>query len=718
MSERAFHSTLIEADEGCFEPERYELRSEPGFQPCEMSRRAFLQTVGVGLVVVLALGESPAADAAPRGAPQEIGAWIHIDENSRITVFTGKVEVGQGIRTSLAQAVAEELRAPMSSIELVMGDTDLTPYDMGTFGSRSTPDMGSRLQKAAAAARELLRDLAAAQWKVDRTRLVVRDGKVTDPVTGASTPIGKLTRGEKLVKTILDTVPTTPADRWTIEGTSVPRVTGHEMVTGKHRYASNIMRPGMLHGSVLRADRLNASLVNADTTAAAAMPGVTVVRDGDFIGVTAPDTTTAADAVAAIKSEWKAPPQPSSTTIYDYLKTHSAESSGWERGGARETGSVDPVFAAGKPLKATYTIAYIAHTPMEPRAAVAEWSNGKLTVWTGTQRPFGVRSELATTFQIPEEQVHVIMPDTGGGYGGKHTGEVAVEAARLAKAVGKPVKVRWTREEEFTWAYFRPAGVIDVTSVAAPDGSITAWEFHNYNSGSSGIGPPYDIPNQRIEFHPAKSPLRQGSYRALAASANHFARESHIDELAHSVKMDPLKFRLRNLKDERLLAAVNAGADHFGWDKRTPGLGYGMACGTEKGSFLSTFAEVGIEGPARRVRVHRLVTAFDCGAIVNPAELRSQIEGAAMMGLGGALFEAMRFENGKILNGRLSEYRVPRFSDMPSIEAVLIDRKDQPSAGAGETGLMLIPAAIGNAIFNATGVRLRSMPLAPKGVPA
>jgi isoquinoline 1-oxidoreductase len=335
-------------------------------------------------------------------------------------------------------------------------------------------------------------------------------------------------------------------------------------------------------------------------------------------------------------------------------------------------------------------------------------------VWTGTQRPFGVRSELAEAFHIPEERVRVIVPDTGAGYGGKHTGDAAIETARLAQAAGKSVKLVWTREEEFTWAYFRPAGVIDISSGVRNDGTITAWEFHNYNSGSSGIQHRYDIPNNKIVFHQSKSPLRQGSYRGLAATANHFAREVHMDELAHAVKMDPLEFRLKNLKDERLKAVLVAAAKSFGWGKaKTADRGFGISGGFEKGSYVATCAEIAVARPSGKVKISRVVTAFECGAIVNPDQLKNQVEGSVVMAIGGAMFEAIDFDNGKIVNGRFSRYRVPRFSDLPIIETVLVDRKDLPSAGAGETPIVGLAPAVGNAIFDATGIRLRSLPMTP-----
>src|SRR5581483_9192423 len=249
------------------------------------------------------------------------------------------------------------------------------------------------------------------------------------------------------------------------------------------------------------------------------------------------------------------------------------------------------------------------------------------------------------------------------------------------------------------------------------DGTLVYWEFDNFNSGPAAMRTPYDVRNQRLAFHPAESPLRQGSYRSLAAAANHFARESHMDELAHELKMDPLEFRLRNLTDERLRAVFQAAAGRFGWGKQksSPSRGFGIAGGIEKGGYVATCAEVVIQGET--VRVSRVVEAFDCGAIVNPQGLKNQIAGAVVQGLGGALFEAIHFENGRVLNPHLAEYRVPRFSDLPEIQVVPVDRKDQPSMGAGETPLTGIAPAAANAIFGATGIRLRSMPLVPRGLP-
>jgi len=469
---------------------------------------------------------------------------------------------------------------------------------------------------------------------------------------------------------------------------------------------------------VLRPPAFNATLVSADTKAAEQL-GATVVRDGNFVGAAAPTTQAAEAAIAAIHADWRAEPQISNQELLDYLRKDAAQGKDPSGDGDHfETGSVDQALqAADHRLKQTYTVSYIAHVPLEPRAALAKWDGDQLTVWTGTQRPFGVRGQLAEAFHLPEEKIRVLMPDTGSAYGGKHTGETALEAARLARAAKRPVKVVWTREEEFTWAYFRPAGVIDVSSGVRKDGTLTSWEFHNYNSGSAGIRPYYEIPNQRIVFHEVNSPLRQGSYRALAATANHFARESHMDELAQELKMDPLEFRLKNLKNERLRAVFEAAGKQFGWGKsKTAGQGFGMGGGYEKLGNVATFAEVNVDSKSGEVRVVRVVTAFECGAIVNPDNLRNQIEGSNVQGLGGALFERIEFANGKILNSRLSEYRVPRFGDLPVLETVLLDRKDIPSVGAGECPMIGLAPAIANAIFQATGKRLRALPLVPNGL--
>jgi len=724
--------------EALSEPERYEFYEEPPYR-FEPDRRDFLKVLGGGIVVCLALNEAAAFQEPGRrrgrggggggrgrgfggNVPQQLSAWLHIDATGQITVYAGKVEIGQNARTSLTQAVAEELRMPVDAIRLVMADTDLTPFDGGTSGSGTTPRMAPQLRRVAASTRELLIELAATRLAVERSSLVVTDGKVSHQATNRALTFAELAKDQSLKKTVRSDVPLTPPAQWKTAGTSVPKVDGREIVTGKHRYASDIRRPHQLFAKILRPASLHSKLQSVHLDDAQAIGGVTVVHDGDFVGVAAPTLQLAEQAIAAIRAEWKAPAEPASgKKLFDDLKKENSGDGDNFFGRRSNSGRGDlekGMASADHKLKSTYTIAYIAHAPLEPRAAVAEWADGKLTVWTGTQAPFRVRGEVARAFGLPQEKVRIIVPDMGSGYGGKHSGESAVEAARLAKAAGKPVKLVWTREEEFTWAYFRPAGVIEVAGGVRKDGTITAWDFHNYNSGGSGIRPLYDIDNQRAVFHPSSSPLRQGSYRALAATANHFARESHIDDLAHAVQQDPLEFRLKNLTEPRLRAVLQAAAKQFGWGGAQPSAerGFGIAGGSEKGSYVATCAEVAIDRGTGKVRVVRLATAFECGAIVNPEHLKNQVEGAAVMGLGGALFEAIQFEDDRILNPRFSKYRVPRFGDLPVLETVLLDRKDLPSAGAGETPIVAVAPAVGNAIFQSSGVRLTSLPMVPRGL--
>jgi isoquinoline 1-oxidoreductase len=567
---------------------------------------------------------------------------------------------------------------------------------MGTFGSMTTPRMAPQLARAAATAREMLIDQAAAQSKVDRGTLAARDARVVS-TDGRSISYGELTKGQALTGTIPAAPPVDSRDKWSVRGTPAKKVSGRDFVTGTHQYSPDVVRPEMVYGRLIRPDSYGASLASVDDSRARALPGVTVVRDGDFLGVVAPTERGAVRAAAAVQASWRpGPSQPSADTVFDYFKKASSAEGG--RGSAPYVvGDVATVARDARRFQASYRIPYIAHVPLEPRAAVAEWKDGALTVWTGTQRPFGVRGDLADAFHVLEDRVRVIVPDTGSAYGGKHTGEVAIEAARLAKAVNRPVKLVWTRAEEFSWAYFRPAGVIDIASAVDANGRIVSWEYDNWNSGGAGIRTPYTVPNQRIAFHPTESPLRQGSYRALAATANHYAREMHMDEMARALGVDAVEFRRTHLEDDRLRAVLKAVADKIGWPRPSAaGRSLGIACGTEKAGYVATAAEV--SKAANGFKVQRIVIAFECGAIVNPDGLKNQVEGSVVQALGGALFEAIDFADGRIRNGSLEQYRVPRFKDVPPIDVLLLDRRDIPSAGAGESSMICVAPAIGSAV--------------------
>jgi len=553
-------------------------------------------------------------------------------------------------------------------------------------------------------------------WKPEQD---VRDGTITHKTTGKKLTYTDLAKSKDLAglfkNPVSSDVALTPVEKWQTMGTSVPRPNNRDIVTGAHRYPSDIVRPNMLYGKILRPPAYRATLDTIDLSRAKAMKDVVVVHDGQFVGFAAPTSFRASQALEAVAgtAKWKTTPQPSSKEIFSYLKEHARIS---DRSRPRTKGSTDEALAkADKVLSETYNVAYIQHTPMEPRAAVAQWNDGKLTVWAGVDGPHQVKGELVRALGVESDRIRVIVPDMGSGFGGKHSGEAAEEAARLAKAAGRPVSVRWTRAEEFTWAYFRPAAVIECKGGLDDKGSLTAWDFTSINPGGSAIDTPYNIANTKILSAGSDSPLRQGAYRCLGATANNFARESFMDELAAAAGADPLAFRLAHLENPRIRTVLETAARHFDWPNRikkvTPEIGVGLACGTEKNSVVATCVEVGINRKRGEIQVRHVCESFECGPILNPANLTSQVQGCIIMGMGGALREEMEFENGKILNASFARYLVPRFRDVPKIDVHLVNKTDIPSAGGGETPIIAIAPAIGNAVFAATGIRLRSMPM-------
>ena len=684
-----------------------------------MSRRTFVKLLGAGLLLS-ATGMAQERRGRRRGP--SLSARLHIAKDGTITVMTGKVEMGQGARAEITQAAAEELRVPAARVQLVMGDTSLCPDDGPTSGSRTTPSTIPAVRDACAGARELMIRLACERWNADRGKVSVKDGTILEEGGARKITYAELADAGELSKAFERDIPegvtVTPVAEWKILGTGVLRPNLRDVVTGAHRFPSDIVRPRMLRGKVLRAPSYGAKLLSIDLSKAKAMEGVVVVREGDFVGCAAPTSFRAAQALRALaeSASWEPAPHPSHKEVFAYLKAHARAGAG-----ERDAKVAEALKGARKTIRSTYQTAYIQHAPLETRAAVAEWEGDKLTVWTGSQSPFGVRSEVGRAFGMPFENVRVIIPDAGGGFGGKHTGEYAVEAARLARGAGCPVSLQWTREEEFTWAYYRPAALIEIEAGLDEKNSLIAWDFTNFNSGGAGVGTPYDVPAARTRYVASDSPMRQGSYRTLAATANNFARECFMDELAAQAGSDPLSFRLAHLKEGRLRDVLLAATKRFGWEERVrkkePGIG--MACGTEKGSFVAACAAVSVDRASGAIEVRHVCQVFECGAILNPSNLLSQVQGCIIMGLGGALTEEMQFEDGKVLTNRFSKYDVPRFRDVPPLDIELLNRPDLPAAGGGETPIIAIAPAIGNAIFDATGVRLRALPLrypAPKQV--
>ena len=699
-----------------------------------LTRRGFVQILGAGLLI--AIGDAPAWGQRRGGGGgggggfagervRNVAARVHIGNDGSITVLTGKVEAGQGSRAELTQAAAEELRVPVERIELLMADTGLAPDDGMTAGSRSSPSSVPAVRQGCAAARDLFIAFAAERWGADPKSLLVHEGKIVQLGGARELRYADLAGAEGAAKAFEQPLPPhvtiTPLNEWKVLGMPLPRPNRRELVTGRHQYPSDIVRPGMLYAKILRAPSFGAKLASIDLEPARAMKGVTAVRDGAFVGVAAANSFLAEQALAAIEktASWNAESHPAdSDTLYDYLAQH-----------ARTTPSnpfADEMAKAPKALRQVYHAAYIQHAPMEPRAAVAEW-NGleKLTVWMNTQNPFGCRNELARAFALPAERVRVIVPDFGGGFGGKHSAEVGIEAARLAKAAGKPVSLRWTRKEEFTWAYFRPAAVIPIEAALDAAGALACWHHVNINSGGSAIETPYRAGKARSQSVQSDAPLRHGSYRGLAATANTFAREVAMDELAALAAADPLEFRLAHLSENpRLRDVLEEAAGKFDWaarvKKKDPAIGVGLACGTEKGSFVAACVEIAIDRAAKnKLAVREVCQAFECGPILNPDNLMAQVQGAILMGLGAALREEIKFRDGKVQTASFFNYEVPRISDMPRLNIHLLNRADLPVSGAGETPIIAVAPAIANAVFHATGQRLRAIPLRlPDGQPA
>jgi nicotinate dehydrogenase subunit B len=633
-----------------------------------------------------------------------------------VRAFSGKAEVGQGTRLALQELVARTLGLSSPRVEMCMGDTDLCPWDMGTFGSRSMADAAPAVLAATQGAREVLLELGSARLKSPRDALELADAEVRARGTSRGAGFGELVRGLRRVHVVPDrTAPAfgsggaSPTERPATEA-----ATG--LVTGARGYVSDLARPGMLQGAVLWPPVRGARLTSVELGPEESDRGATIVHEGGFVGVAAPSAAEARRRLASVRPVWDRPHLPSELEIETYLGAHPSPGDAWDTENESEGDVERGLGAATARVQARFRTAYIAHVPLEPRCALAEWEGGRVTIWVGTQTPFRARASVAKSLGIDEDRVRVIVPPTGAGFGGKHGGDVAAAAARLARAAGRPVRVAFTREEEFQHGYLRPMSIVDVEAGADAAGRLTAWKAHNLNGGASALVPPYRLANRSISNTLADSPLAQGPYRALAAIANNFARESVVDELALASRIDPRTFREQNLDDERLKAVLRAVAERAGWERRerSKGVGWGLAIGQEKGGRIATVAQVSVDA-GRRVHVDRLWAAFAAGAIVHPDNLRSQVEGAHVMALGGALFEALHFSDGELTNPRLSEYRVPRFSDAPDLEVVLVDEPAEPPAGAGETPMIAVAPAIANAIFDATGQRLRSLPMAPTG---
>lgn len=691
-----------------------------------LGRREFLKLVGGGILVCFVAGDwrVPAAEAQRREYPTDFNAYLLVGADGRVTVLSGKIEMGQGVITSLAQMAAEELRVPLSAVDMVMGDTDRCPWDMGTFGSLSTRFFGPPLRAAAAEARAVLLELGSERLRVPIASLSAEDGAVfvtTAPARRVT--YGDLAKGRRIERHRTAKPPLREFGAFTLSGRDTKRTDARAKATGAAKYAGDERLPGMLVARVLRPPVHGATAKRVDTSAAERMAGVTVVHRDDLVAVLHADPEAAAAALAAVVAEYDVPAATVDTeSIFDRLLEKAPAPEDRESKGDLEAGRR----AATERFEHRYENGYGAHAPIETHTALARFEGGKLTVWTATQTPFPDQQAVARALELPAEAVRIVTPFVGGGFGGKSgTPRAAIEAARLARITGRPVQVAFTREEEFFYDAFRPAGVVLVESGMDAAGRLTLWDHRVHGAGSRGAEQFYDVPNHRLRVHGrwgqgegSVHPFATGPWRAPGANLNVFARESHLDVMAAKAGVDPLEFRLRNTSDPRMRSVLKAAAERFGWTPAAGpgGRGHGLACGIDAGTYAAVFVEVDVDRASGRVRVKRMVCAQDMGQVVNPDGARMQMEGCLVMGLGYALTETLRFEGGNVLDRGFATYEVPRLSMLPEIETVLVPNDALSPQGGGEPAIVPVGGAIANAVFDATGARLFRMPLAPEDV--
>lgn len=693
-----------------------------------ISRRSLFKALGGGVVVLIG-GKSTVlwAQDARRIYPEDFNAYLVIAQTGRVTVFSGKIEMGQGVLTSQAQMVAEELGVELASIDMVLGDTDQCPWDMGTFGSLTTRMFGPALRAAAAQARRVLLTLAAARLATPLDQLVAKNGFIS--VAGDSSrrvSYGELSRGARIAHVVDEKAVLRSAAEFQVMGRSPTRLDSVEKVTGAARYAADIRRPGMLYACIVRAPAHGAVLTRLDAADAEKLHGITVVREADLVAVLHEDPQIASTALGAIHASWSqtgGAPDPDS--IFEHLVNHSDKGKVLANRGDIATARG----AAARLFEQSYYKGYVAHAPMEPHAAFAEIAKGRATVWASTQTPFPTRDRVARALQRDARDVRVVTPYVGGGFGGKSADAQAVEAARLAQITGKPVQVAWSRAEEFFNDSFDPAAVVRIVSGMGANGTISLWDYAVFGAGERGAEPFYDIANLRVRstgrspYDPAGAgtnvhPFAVGPWRAPGANMNVFAVESHIDSMACAAGMDPLAFRLRNLRDPRMRRVLQAVADAFGYQPAPgpSGRGIGLACSVDAGSYVATMAQVTVDRGSGDVKVLRIVCAQDMGVVVNPEGARMQIEGGLAMGLGYALSEELRFRGGAILDRNFDSYQIPRFSWMPRIDAVLVRNDELAPQGCGEPSITTTGAVLANAVFDATGARLCRLPMTGRRV--
>jgi nicotinate dehydrogenase subunit B len=729
-----------------------------------LSRREF--AAGLGAIVVafslaprLALAQEPPRLPGSLQTNRRLDAWLRINSDGTTTVFTGKVELGQGILTALRQIAAEELDLPLDRIAMISGDTSRTPNEGQTAGSQSVENSGTALRMAGAEARAILLDLAAKRLGVAAEALSVADGVISAP-DGRKVGYGELAPEADLKREATAKAVPKPATSHRIVGKSIPRFDIPAKVTGGAAYVQDIRLPGMVHGRVVRPPRYGATLESVDEAAAKAVPGViAVVRDGSFLGVVAEREEQAIKARAALagSAKWKGGPElPDPARIHEHIKSlHSKD----EVIGVKQAA----VPAGARTLEATYTKPYLAHAAIGPSAALAEFKDGKLTVWTHSQGVFPLRAELVQALKMQPGDVRCIHTEGSGCYGHNGADDVALDAALLARGVpGRPVRLQWMRDDEFAWEPYGAAMVMQAKASLGADGRIADWQYELWSNTHSTrpqstkgtnvlaawylaqpqhIGPPeglpqpagggdrnaiplYDFPSQRVLHHfIPEMPLRVSALRTLGAYANVFAIESFMDELAAAAGADPLAFRLAHMKDPRARAVIEAVARKAGWKEGekgdgTRGRGIGFAKYKNLACYVAVVAEVEVDRASAVVRCPRAYAAIDAGLVINPDGLISQTEGGIVQSASWTLKEQVRFDKNGITSRDWASYPILTMVEAPKVEVELINRPNERPLGVGEGSQGPAVAAIANAFAHATGKRIRDLPMNPERVKA
>jgi nicotinate dehydrogenase subunit B len=688
-----------------------------------LDRRDFLKFVGGGIFIWFTLDEAVLLGQRGPNYPTDLNAYLKIGEDGRVTLYSGKIEMGQGIYTSLAQMAADELGVALESIDMVMGDTDLCPADSGTYGSMSTRFFGPAVRAAAAEARAILVEMGSEQLKAPKEKLTVENGAIF--VTGdkkARVTFGQLAKGQKISRKLDGKAVLKSISQYTVMGKPTVRTDGIAKVTGKAKYAGDIREPGMLYARILRPPAHGATVKNVDIAAAAKMPGVVVVNQDGLIAVLHPDPEVAEKALSTIRADFDVPkPTVDNVTIFDHIVNSLPQGRETDKRGDLTAGEK----AAATVFNGKYVTSYGSHAAIETHTALAKIEGGKATVWVSTQAPFMNQRQIAQALGFTPENVRVITPFVGGGFGGKVPAQQAVEAAKLAKIIGKPVQVMWSRAEEFFYDTFRPAGVVKIKSGIDSAGKICLWDYNVYAAGSRSSEQFYDVPNNILRNYGQGMgdggnlhPFATGAWRAPGAMVNVFARESQIDIMAAKSKVDPLEFRLNNTSDPRMRKVLQAAVEKFPWKKAAApsGRGYGIACGIDAETYCAQIVEVTVDKASGKVKVKRVVCAQDMGFVINPEGAKMQMEGCITMGLGYTLAEDISFKSGQIFTTNFDTYEIPHFSWLPEIETILVKNDELAPKGGGEPAIVPLGAAVANAIFDLTGARLYQFPMTPERV--